>query len=605
MAKQEATLILRIKELGSEAIDKISGALGFLAKGAAVAFTAISAFAGASLKAYKEQEEATNKLNQALVNQGIYSKQTAANYATYAAELQKTTTFADENIIAAQASVQAHLGQIPVTRELTKAILDYAQATGKDAVSAAEAIGKSIGTSTNALARNGIEVDANSSKQEKMAQVLAGIERKWGGQAVAAGKGLGVLERMKNAMGEILETAGERFAPVIEHIANAVIKFSEDIQGSSAALDGFSATLKLAIETGIIFKNIIVGVGEYIGASFGTIFGAAAQAMSGNFAQAYETIKSGATDVSGMVVNRWQQTKDELNGIDEAFLAKTAQKNAAEEEMLRQSNSNKAAISAEAQVLKDEDFTVKSEEEINKMTVHEQMKIDAMKISDDQKIALGEALTLRMAAENQKRIAMEKAYADQKYKSMTDMQKMESFINSQKVSNLDSTFSRMSQMQNSQNKSMVAVGKAAAIAHIAIDTARGAIGAVAAFAPIPIVGPTLGMAAAAMIIAYGAEQIGRVNSTAMAEGGIVQATSGGMLATIGEAGKDEAVIPLDDEEAKEKLGLGQGGSTYNITVMGGMLGDEQSAREFAVAVDMELMKLRRANQSVAFDSGLT
>jgi hypothetical protein len=44
----------------------------------------------------------------------------------------------------------------------------------------------------------------------------------------------------------------------------------------------------------------------------------------------------------------------------------------------------------------------------------------------------------------------------------------------------------------------------------------------------------------------------------LADGGIIKATPGGMLALIGEGGKDEAVIPLDR--------LPKGGNTYNITI---------------------------------------
>lgn len=46
------------------------------------------------------------------------------------------------------------------------------------------------------------------------------------------------------------------------------------------------------------------------------------------------------------------------------------------------------------------------------------------------------------------------------------------------------------------------------------------------------------------------------------------------------------------------------GNVINITVQGGLLGDAQTAREFARAIDRELLNLRRDNESVAFDSGV-
>ena len=66
-------------------------------------------------------------------------------------------------------------------------------------------------------------------------------------------------------------------------------------------------------------------------------------------------------------------------------------------------------------------------------------------------------------------------------------------------------------------------------------------------------------------------QLGRVNIPRLADGGIVMPQPGGVLANLAEAGKPEAVIPLD------RLG-GMGGEktvNYNITVNAGMGADGQ------------------------------
>jgi len=47
-----------------------------------------------------------------------------------------------------------------------------------------------------------------------------------------------------------------------------------------------------------------------------------------------------------------------------------------------------------------------------------------------------------------------------------------------------------------------------------------------------------------------------------------------------------------------------GGVTINLTVNGGLLGDEQSARQLAKAIDQQLLNLRRGNESLAFDRGI-
>lgn len=55
-----------------------------------------------------------------------------------------------------------------------------------------------------------------------------------------------------------------------------------------------------------------------------------------------------------------------------------------------------------------------------------------------------------------------------------------------------------------------------------------------------------------------------------AEGGIVKATPGGILGVIGEGGRDEAIIPLDQAG---NLTYGQGGNTYNININAGIGSD--------------------------------
>lgn len=82
--------------------------------------------------------------------------------------------------------------------------------------------------------------------------------------------------------------------------------------------------------------------------------------------------------------------------------------------------------------------------------------------------------------------------------------------------------------------------------------------------------------------------LGRVNLPRLAEGGIVMPQPGGVLAQIAEAGKPEAVIPLDK---LEKMG-GNGGNTYNITVNAGVGTDGRSVGELIVN---EITRFERSN----------
>ena len=88
--------------------------------------------------------------------------------------------------------------------------------------------------------------------------------------------------------------------------------------------------------------------------------------------------------------------------------------------------------------------------------------------------------------------------------------------------------------------------------------------AYSALAPIPFVGPGLGIAAATAALVFGGEQIAAVQAQApaAAEGGMIRA-GGGTLVNVGEPGPrgshDEAIVPLDDPITAERLQQATGG----------------------------------------------
>jgi tape measure domain-containing protein len=73
-------------------------------------------------------------------------------------------------------------------------------------------------------------------------------------------------------------------------------------------------------------------------------------------------------------------------------------------------------------------------------------------------------------------------------------------------------FTGLAGLQNSSNKKLAAIGKAAAITNAVIDTYKSATGAYAAMSSIPYVGPALGAAAAAAAIAAGMANVAQIRS---------------------------------------------------------------------------------------------
>jgi hypothetical protein len=104
-----------------------------------------------AIEAFGVQEDAEKRLTTALgKNADALIKQAGA--------LQQVSTFGDEVIIGVQASIAAFVRDEGAIKRATAATLDLAAATGMDLKSAGDLVAKSLGSSTNALSRYGIEV---------------------------------------------------------------------------------------------------------------------------------------------------------------------------------------------------------------------------------------------------------------------------------------------------------------------------------------------------------------------------------------------------------------------------------------------------------------
>jgi hypothetical protein len=100
---------------------------------------------------------------------------------------------------------------------------------------------------------------------------------------------------------------------------------------------------------------------------------------------------------------------------------------------------------------------------------------------------------------------------------------------------MSQTLGQMSTLMNSENRKMFEIGKAAAIAQVAIDTPKAAMSAYSAMAGIPYVGPFLGAAAAAAALATGAMQIQNIKGQSFGGGG---GGGGGVVSADSSAGAE-------------------------------------------------------------------
>ncbi len=139
--------------------------------------------------------------------------------------------------------------------------------------------------------------------------------------------------------------------------------------------------------------------------------------------------------------------------------------------------------------------------------------------------------------------------------------KVQAVLDEQKKKDFAATLQFISTLSTSKNKELAMIGKVAGIANAYINTGVAVTRALAA-AP-----PPFNFVLAAAVGAAGAAQIATIAGVQLKKGAYVPGSAGGVQATIGEENRDEAVIPLEDSRAMNRIGkaigeqMGAGGSS--------------------------------------------
>ncbi len=262
----------------------------------AAAFAALTGEVFFAVRSFGEAEQASNQLSQALQNQGIFTTELKQSYVEIADAISRKTGIDDDQIVKAQAVAQSYLGQQKVTKELAQAIVDLSTKTG-DLDSAAALVGKSIGTSNNALSRYGVTIREGSTQAEKYKQVIDQLSVSVGGQAEANAKGVGSLKAVGVAFQNVQEGIGKRFAPAVEAAAKALTSFFRYISDSPKVLD-FAASLI----AGAAAAAAIVAIAGPLVSAITTVSAAlVAAGVAGTTLTAVFTVLAGATGIGLLV----------------------------------------------------------------------------------------------------------------------------------------------------------------------------------------------------------------------------------------------------------------------------------------------------------------
>jgi hypothetical protein len=561
VADKKASLIIQLKDGVSDGLKKIGDqADGLKSKfanfklvlaGVAAGMAALGAAAWSAIKSYMESENAVNRLNVALKNQCQDVSKTSKELQAYAAELQKTTTFSDEAILSAMSLMTSFGLTGNQLKSATKAALDLSQGLGIDLQSASMLLSKAFQGQTEALGRYGIKVDQHIPKSMQFASIMDQVNSRFGGSAQAAvDTTSGKIQNLTNRIDDLKEKIGAQLIPVLDFWMKkfeGVLGYIEKLAGAE---ENEARGRQLTIDTMKAESEEIIRQAQ---------------------------LRAAAT---GNVVMLTEKERMRLDLLTESIARERDMLTLEQQNMTtKQTNSALGLSLLQSELLAQEEMETAAR---NKKTAAE------VKDSFDRQARWA----AEKAAWDKQLIGISKATTTHQ----TTMKKAEDTFNKEKMAGVESTFNYISALSTVKNKQLAAIGKAAAISETIINTIRAAQGAYAALAPIPIVGPALGAAAAALATTAGMARVAQIKGIPMAEGGVVLPRTGGTVATIGEAGKAEAVIPLDDDRAKQAMG-GLGGVTINVHA-GTLIADRMSVHEFAKRIDEELFRLERNRFSV-------
>ncbi len=223
-----------LKNLAKSAM--AAGAAYFTARGLISGFKAV-------IEASGQQELAEKKLSTAL-------GRTSTTLLKYASSLQKVTAFGDEATIEAMSMMAAFTKDEEALKKLTAVTLDYAAATGTDLNAASQLVGRTFGTSMNAMSRYGVAVEGAAGSTERLESLTGNLAKMFGGQAKAQSETMtGNIEQMKNSVGDTAEVIGNLLAPAVISIATGFKGAAESVSEYITQLKLSNATLEGVVDT--------------------------------------------------------------------------------------------------------------------------------------------------------------------------------------------------------------------------------------------------------------------------------------------------------------------------------------------------------------------
>lgn len=319
---------------------------------ASIGGIAVSAAAiGSVTRAYMKQAEAVRLVEATIRTTGGAAGFSSEQLQRMASDLQKVSTFGDEEILRSVTNNLLTFGNVvgPTFDRAQKAAINLSTVLQQDLKSSAIQLGKALNNpleGINALNEIGIKFTIGQKEQvrqlllsnkvmEAQGVILKEVEKFYGGAAKAAADGSGAITQAGNALGDVLEKIGEAISPEVIGVSKFITATSEAFQQlnpdvirfvsvagtlavSIGALGAAFVGLKLAI--GLVSVPILATVAavSLLGAGIYTQWQnikGVATAIGGAFQYIYDKAKAWLVDNFGTVIDWFQNRWNELMGV--------------------------------------------------------------------------------------------------------------------------------------------------------------------------------------------------------------------------------------------------------------------------------------------------
>ncbi len=255
-----------------------------------------------SVKAFAIQETAINDLAIALVKAGDNVDALLPKYTRFAAELQKQTTFGDEETI----SMMAYARNLGVTsdrlEEATKAAIGLSKAYRIDLKTSFQLIGRATGGETSMLKRYNIKIDNTGTAQEKFNALLKEGTKGFILAQAETKTTAGGLKIAANSWGDLTEEVGKFLVETV----NLPLVLQTITKGFKTANVIFKQTITIAKQLSNIFAGSMNAA--FTAVSLG--IQKATLNVTGFFSDSYTKAKRFIAGVKGDVKEYEKLTKD-------------------------------------------------------------------------------------------------------------------------------------------------------------------------------------------------------------------------------------------------------------------------------------------------------